>query len=67
MQQVVWILLSFQNHSFGIVNIYALNDAVERSHMWRWLVDSLLPTTYIFYGDFNMVELAINKVGLLPF
>ena len=67
MERVVWISLSFQNYSFGIVNIYAPNDAVERSHLWRWLSNSLPPTTWIFCGYFNMVELAIDKVGLLPF
>lgn len=67
MQHVVWIMLSFQNHSFGIVKLYAPNDAVERSHLWHWLADHLLPGTWVFCGDFNMVELAIDKAGLLPF
>ncbi len=67
MQRVVWILLSSQNHSFDIVDIYASNDVIEHSHLWRWLADSLPPATYLFYMDFNMVELAIDKVGLLPF
>ena len=67
MQRILWILLSYQNHSFGIVNIYAPKDAVEHSHLWRWLANHLPPATWIFYGDFNMVELTIDKVGLLPF
>ena len=67
MHRIFWILLSFQNHSFGIVNVYAPNDVIECSHLWRWLANHLLPATWILYGDFNMVELAIDKVGLLPF
>lgn len=67
LHRVVWILLSFQNYYFGIVNIYAPNDVVDRSHLWHWLADHLPPATWVFCGDFNMVELASDKEGLLAF
>jgi exonuclease III len=67
MQRVTWILLSLHNHSFGVINVYAPNDAVERSQLWYWLADNLPPATWVMCGDFNMVELATDKEGLLPF
>ena len=46
MQRIALILLSFQNIYFGIVNVYAPNDAVECSHLWRWLTNHLPPATW---------------------
>lgn len=66
-EHVVWVLLSFQNHSFHIVNLYAYNDAVDHSHLWCWLVDNVPPATWVFCRDFNMVKLAVDKASLLHF
>ena len=41
MHRTIWLLFSINNHSFGVVNVYASNDAMERSQMWSWLVDNL--------------------------
>ena len=41
MHMIVWILLSLNNYSFAIVNVYAPNDVVERSHLWHWIMDQL--------------------------
>ena len=35
--------------------------------MWAWLADNLPPTTWVMCGDFNMVEVASDKEGILPF
>ena len=67
MHRTIWLLLSINNHSFGVINVYASNDAMERSQMWTWLVDNLPPTTWVMCGDFNMVEVASNKDYILPF
>ena len=29
--RIIWLLLSINNHSFGVFNVYASNDAMERS------------------------------------
>ena len=29
--RIVWLLLSINNHSFGVINVYASNDVVERA------------------------------------
>ena len=34
MHRIIWLLLSVNNLSFGVVNVYASNDVVERSQMW---------------------------------
>lgn len=67
MHMIVWIFLSFQNHSLRIVNFYAPNDVVEKSQLWHWMVDSLPLATWVVYEDFNKVKLAIDKEGILPF
>ena len=67
MHRIVSILLSFQNYSFGIVNIYARNDFVEPSQLWHWMVDSLPPITWVICGDFNMVDMTTDKEGIFPF
>lgn len=67
MQRLVWVLLNIDNHSFGIANIYASNDVVERSLLWRWIADSLPIATWLVYGDFNMVEMDEDKEGVFPF
>ena len=64
---IIWLLLSINNHSFGVINVYASNDAMERAQMWVWLADNLLPATWVLCGDFNMVEVASEKHGILPF
>ena len=33
MHRIIWLLLSISNHSFGVINVYALNDAIERAQM----------------------------------
>lgn len=67
MHIIIWILFSINNHSFGIVNVYASNDAMERSQLWCWMADNLPPTTWVMCGDFNIVELASDKEGVFPF
>ena len=32
--RIVWFLLSINNHSFGVINVYASNDAIERAQLW---------------------------------
>ena len=51
---------------FSIVNVYSPNDAVERPQLWHWLTNSL-PPSWVVCGDFNMVGLAYDKDGILPF
>ncbi len=63
---IIWLLLSINNHSFGVINVYASNDVVERAQMWGWLADNLPPATWVLCGDFNMVEVAYDKDGILP-
>ena len=65
--RIVWLLLSINNHSFGVINVYASNDAVERAQLWVWLADNLPPATWVMCNDFNMVEVASNKDGIFPF
>ena len=67
MHRTIWLLLSINNHSFRVINVYASNDAMERSQMWAWLDDNLPPTTWVKRGDFNMVEVASDKDGIFPF
>ena len=31
--RIVWLLLSINNHSFGVINVYASNDAIESTQM----------------------------------
>jgi hypothetical protein len=59
--------MSFQNHSFGIGNVYAPNDGVDHSHLWHSMAGCLSPTTWVLCKDSNMVELGTNKEGLFPF
>ena len=42
MHRTIWLLLSINNHSFGVVNVYASNDVVERSQMWLTTCHQLL-------------------------
>ena len=35
--------------------------------MWAWLADNFPPATWVMCGDFNMVEVASDKEGILPF
>lgn len=67
MQRAVWVLLSIDNHSIGIVNVYSPNDVVDRSHLWCWIAENLPPATWVMCGDFNMVEVVTNKDKILPF
>ena len=67
MHRIIFLFLSINNHSFQVINVYAFNDAMERSEMWSWLTNNLPPTTWVICGDFNMVEVASNKDGILPF
>ena len=67
MHRTIWIFLSINNHSLGVVNVYASNDAVERCQMWAWLADNLPPTTWVMCGDFNMVEVAFDQDDIFPF
>lgn len=67
MHKIIWLLLSINNHSFGVVNVYASNDAMERSQLWIWMANNLPPATWVMCGDFNMVELASDKDDILPF
>jgi hypothetical protein len=59
--------MSFQNHSFGIVNVYAPYYVVDHSHSWHSMASYLPLAIRVLCGDFNMVELATDKEGLLPF
>lgn len=59
--QVVWVLLEILGKPFGIINIYASNDAHDRKTLWRWHALSLPLTTWILCGDFNMVEKPFDK------
>lgn len=52
--------------SFGILNIYASNDASERCSLWRWITFSLPQATWVMCGDFNMTERASDKIGIHP-
>lgn len=67
MQRIVWVLLSIDNLSIGIVNVYAPNDVVDRSYLWHWIVDNLPPATWVMCGDFNMVEVVTDKDEILSF
>ena len=67
MHRPIWLLLSIKNHSFGVINVYASIDVVERSQMWAWLADNLPPATWVMCGDFNMVEVVFDKEGIFPF
>ena len=64
--RIVWLLLSINNHSFGIINVYASNDTIERAQIWAWLANNLPPATWVMCGDFNIVEVASDKDGILP-
>lgn len=33
MHRIIWLLLSINNHSLGVINVYAPNDVVEISQM----------------------------------
>ncbi len=48
--RIIWLFLSINNHSFGVINVYASNNVVERSQMWAWLADNLPPTTWLCMG-----------------
>lgn len=63
---VIWILLTVNYHSFGIINIYASND-VERSLWWKWIIDSLPTATWVTCEDCNVVDMAYDKDGTFPF
>ena len=67
MHRTIWLLLSINNHSFGVVNVYASNDAMERPQMWALLADNLPSATWVMCGDFNMVEAAFDKDEIFPF
>ena len=67
MHRTIWLLLSINNHSFGVVNVYASNDVVERAQFQTWLADNLAAATWVMCGDFNMVEVASDKDNILPF
>ena len=47
MHKIIWIFLSINNHSFGIANVYASNDVVERSQLWCWMANNLPPATWL--------------------
>ena len=65
--RIIWLFLTINNHSFGVVNAYASNDIVERSQLWDWMAKNLPLATWVMCGDFNMVEVASNKDGILTF
>ena len=65
--RIIWLLLSTNNNSFGVINVYASNEVVERAQMWAWLAENLPPATWVMCGDFNIIEVASNKEGILPF
>ena len=67
MHKIIWLLFSIYNHSFGVVNVYASNDVVERTQLWGWMANNLPPATWVMCGDFNMVELASDKDDILSF
>ena len=67
MHIIIWLFLSINSHSFGVINVYASNDVVERSQMWAWLDDNLPPATWVMCGKFNMVEVASNKDDIFSF
>lgn len=67
MHRIIWLFLSINNHSFRVINVYSSNDVVEISQMWGWLLNNLLPATWVMFGDFNMVEVASDKDGIFPF
>ena len=45
MHRTIWLFISINNHSFGVINVYTSNDAMERSQMWAWLANNLPPAT----------------------
>lgn len=63
MHILVWILMKIDNQPFGIINIYAPNDVVERNYLWHWIDDWLPSATWVMCGDFNLVEVAFDKDG----
>ena len=67
MHRFIWLFLSINNHSFGVISVYASNDPVERSQMGGWLPKKFPLDTWVMCGDFNMVEVAFDKEGILPF
>ena len=64
--QAAWVLLEISRKPFGIINIYASNDAHDRKTLWRWLALSLPLATWILCGDFNMVDKYFDKKSHSP-
>jgi hypothetical protein len=60
-----FIVLEVNNVQWGLLNIYAPNQASARAHFWDTLV-SILPDSiehWIVGGDFNMLEVPADRVG----
>jgi len=65
--QAVWILFELHGKPFGLINIYASNDAHDRWSLWSWLAFSLPLAAWVLCGDFNMVEKFVDKQSHNPF
>lgn len=56
------VFQGFSGGDIGIVNVYALNESLQRCQLCESLIRELPPTCrWIFAGDFNMVEARCDK------
>jgi len=61
--KVQWLIFStIQGGDLGFINVYAPCNSLARHHLWETMSNDL-PTSchWIMIGDFNMVELRIDK------
>lgn len=63
---VARMLLEVDGMSFGILNMYASNNAHDRCNLWKWYALSLPLAIWVMCGDFNMIKKPYNKVGHHP-
>lgn len=53
--KVVWATFERCDAKFVVCSIYAPNDYLNRSELWRWLA-GLPDVPWVLGGDFNMIE-----------
>lgn len=58
--RVAWVIMKIGGLKFGVYLVYASNDYRDRINLWKWLT-TLPNITWIFGGDFNMIENVEDK------
>lgn len=58
-----WVQIQIEVGELNIGSLYAPNERVKRTTLWKWLAVNLEGDQWILNGDWNMIDLYDDAIG----